>query len=162
MAGKLEKLAICQGLTTVELSTLEAIAVESSLKKGSRLFTEGEPGDALYVVVSGAVEITKKDQLLATLEAGAAVGEMSLIVEGETRSANAYAQSDVTLIKLPAAGFQKLLGQNDTGALKVVHNLAKVMSKRLSLINDKLVDSLGKKKKEELADFGKILNKWSF
>ena len=162
MASKIEKLAICQGLTATELAPLDAIAVESTLKKGTRLFGEGEAGDALYVVLSGVVEITKKDQLLASLEAGAAVGEMSLIVEGEKRSANAYAQSDVTLIKLPAAGFQKLLAHNDPGALKVVHNLAKVMSRRLALINDKLVDTLGKKKKEELADFGKILNKWSF
>jgi len=162
MASKLSNLAICQGLSAAELSALEKIAQESTLKKGGHLFKEGEPGDALYVVLSGSVDITKKEQTLATLEAGSAVGEMSLIVEGETRSASAAAQTDVTLLKLPAAAFQKLLAGNDTGALKVVHNLAKVMSKRLALINDKLVDSLGKKKKEELADFGKILNKWSF
>jgi len=37
------------------------------------------------------------------------------------------------------------------------------MSKRLALINVKLVDSLGGgKRKEELADFGRILNSWSF
>ena len=44
----------------------------------------------------------------------------------------------------------------------MVHNLAKVMARRLANLNDKLVDSLGKKKKEELADFGRILNEWSF
>ena len=68
MASKLEKLTICQGLTAGELVPLDAIAVESNLKKGTRLFGEGEAGDALYVVQSGVVEITKKDQLLASLE----------------------------------------------------------------------------------------------
>ena len=55
------------------------------------------------------------------------------------------------------------IGEDNIAALKVVHNLAQVMSKRLALINEKLVDSLGKtKKKEELADFSRILNRWSF
>lgn len=162
MPSKLEKLAICQGLSAAELPNLEQIAVESQQKKGSKLFDEGEPGDALYVVLEGKVDITRKAQLLATLEAGSAVGEMSLVVDGEVRSATAVAASDVKLLKLPAAGFRQLLAKNDPGALKLVHNLAKVMSKRLALLNDKLVDSLGKKKTEELADFGKILNKWSF
>ncbi len=162
MASKLASLAICQGLSAAELAPLEKIAQESQAKKGAKLFDEGQAGDGLYVVLEGAIDITKKQQQLAKLEAGAAVGEMILIVEGETRSATATASSDAKLLKLPATGFQQLLAKNDPGALKVVHNLAKVMARRLALLNDKLVDSLGKKKKEELADFGRILNEWSF
>jgi hypothetical protein len=46
----------------------------------------------------------------------------------------------------------------------VVANLAQVMSKRLSAINERLVSMSGGngKKKEELADFGKILTSWQF
>ena len=162
MGVKLESVAVCQGLSAAERGPLEQIAVESKVKQGDRLFDEGQVGDGLYVVMFGAVQITKKNQVLATLESGAAVGEMSLIVEGERRSASAVALTDVSLITLPAAAFRGLLAKNDPGALKVVLNLARVMSRRLAAINDKLVDSLGQKKKEELADFGKILNEWNF
>jgi hypothetical protein len=44
-----------------------------------------------------------------------------------------------------------------------VFNLAQVMSRRLLLMDEKLVDLLDKgKRKEELADFQKILSRWSF
>ena len=56
---------------------------------------------------------------------------------------------------------QKLLKGNSLAALKVFANLAQVLSRRLALINDKFVDSKGQKR-EELADFGKILNRWAF
>ena len=59
---------------------------------------------------------------------------------------------------------QKLLKADHVAALKVVANLAQVMSKRLAAINEKLVTSLGEKgkKREELADFNRILTRWDF
>ena len=62
---------------------------------------------------------------------------------------------------MPTKRVQKLLKANSLAALKVFANLAQVLSRRLALINDKFVDSKGKKR-EELADFGKILNRWAF
>ena len=59
--------------------------------------------------------------------------------------------------------FSKLLKANTVGALKVVHNLAQVLSRRLQLMDEKLVDLLDKgKRKEELAEFQRILSNWSF
>jgi flagellar motor switch protein FliM len=61
---------------------------------------------------------------------------------------------------------QKLIKGDHLAALKVVANLAQVMAQRLAAINDRLVGGDGKKKadpkKEELADFASILNRWSF
>ena len=153
--------AMCQGLSLSELNPIEKIAIESQVPKGTRLFDEGQVGDGLYLVLTGSIEVTKQGQVLATVESGAAVGEMSLVADGEKRSASAVALTGLTLIKLPASGFRALLAQNDPGALKVVLNLARVMSKRLAAINDKLIGSHSQKK-EELVDFGKILNAWNF
>ena len=159
---QLQGIPMCNGLSPAHVAELIAIAEEKAAKKGATLFREGEPGEALLVVLEGKVEVTKRGATLATLEAGSVLGEMSLL-GGDTRSATAVAATDVKYLAIANGPFQKLLGKENLAALKVVHNLAQVMSKRLALINEKLVDSLGKtKKKEELADFGRILNRWSF
>jgi len=159
---QLQGIPMCNGLSPANVAELIAIAEEKAAKKGATLFREGEPGDVLLVVLEGRVEVTKRDATLAMLEAGAVLGEMSLL-GGDTRSATAAAATDVKYLAIPNGPFQKLLAKENLAALKVVHNLAQVMSRRLAAINEKLVDSLGKpKKREELADFGRILNHWSF
>ena len=160
---KLQGIPVCKGLSSAEAKEVVAIADESSARTGAVLFKEGDAGDALLVLLEGQVEVTKRGASLAKLDAGSVLGEMSLL-DGDTRSATATALSDVKFLKISNARFQKLLNADNVGALKIVHNLAEVMSKRLALINEKLVDSLGKgpTKKEELADFGRILNRWSF
>ncbi|GEM_PF-1620774 len=159
---KLQGIPMCAGLTAADIEDLIAIAEEKSAKKGDKLFTEGEPGEVLMVVLEGKVEVTKREAPLATLEGGSVLGEMSLL-GGDTRSASAAAATDVKYLAIRNGPFQKLIAKDNIAALKIVHNLAKVMGKRLAMINEKLVDSLGKtKKKEELADFGRILNRWSF
>ncbi len=88
---------------------------------------------------------------------------MSLLGGNAARSATATALSDVKLLKIPSSRFSKLLRDENVAALKIVHNLAQVMSRRLLLMDEKLVEVLDKgKKKEELADFQRILNNWSF
>jgi CRP/FNR family transcriptional regulator, cyclic AMP receptor protein len=162
MLKQLQGIPMCNGLSPANIEELVAISEEKSAKKGSTLFKEGETGDVLLVVLEGKVAVTKREAVLATLEAGSVLGEMSLL-GGDTRSATAAAATDVKYLAIGKAPFQKLLAKDNLAALKVVHNLALVMSKRLAMINEKLVDSLGQpKKKEELADFGRILNRWSF
>ncbi len=80
------------------------------------------------------------------------------------RSRNtATATTDVKALTVPSKRVQKMLKADHVAALKVVSNLAQVMSKRLAAINERLVSmSGGGKKKEELADFGRILTTWQF
>ena len=168
LVKKLIQIPICRGLKEPEAGEIFEIAEETAAKKGDVLFHEGETGDALYVVLEGHVDVTKKTangtaQSLAKIGDGSVIGEMSLIGGNTARSATATAASDVKLLKIPATRFSKLLREENIAALKIVHNLAQVMSRRLLLMDEKLVDVLDKgKKKEELADFQRILNNWSF
>lgn len=168
LVKKLSHLPICRGLSEQEVGAVFDVAEEATVARGQHLFKEGDPGDALYVVLGGHLEITKRDrngseQVLAKLGEGSVVGEMSLLGGDATRSASALATSDLRLLKLPANRFSKLLRQEHVAALKMVHNLAQVMSRRLFLMDEKLVDLLDKgKRKEELADFHRILTNWSF
>ena len=159
---KLVKVAPFHGLKTAEAATFFDAAEEKAAKKGEVLFAEGDAGDALLVILDGQVKVSKKGVELATLDGPSVLGEMALL-GGEVRSATAKAIGELTYLRIPAKRVQDLLANDQLAALKVVSNLAMVMSRRLALINDKLVDSLGGgKRKEELADFGRILNRWSF
>lgn len=155
-------LPICAGLSPAQAAELVEIAEETQAPKGAVLFAEGTPGDALFVVLAGQVEVSKRGTALATLGAGSVLGEMGLL-GGEQRSATATALTDLTLLRIGSTRFQQRLAADNLAALKVTRNLAQVMSKRLAQINDKLVENLGKtQKKEELADFSRILTNWSF
>src|SRR5205807_1559603 len=103
--------------------------------KGDMLFREGEVGDSLYVVLEGSVEVTKKDkagkeQSLAKISDGSVIGEMSLVSGNAARSASAVALTDLKLLKVPAKRFSKLLSEDSVAALKIVHNVAQVLSRR--------------------------------
>ena len=163
---KLVQIPIFQGLTVPEAAEFFEVALEQTIEKGRTVFREGDEGDALYVILSGEVSITKKSVELATLSTHAVVGEMSLVSPGDTRSSTALAKTDIAVLKIPSKRVQKLIKGDHLASLKVVANLAQVMAQRLGAINDRLVSGDSKKKpeakKEELAEFAGILNRWSF
>ena len=164
LVKKLVQIPIFGGLTVSEAADFFEVAQETSIAEGTHLFREGDAGDALLVILEGEVTVTRKGVELAKLGKHHVLGEMSLMGEGEVRSATASALSDVKVLEVPSKRVQKMLKADHVGALKVVANLAQVMSKRLAAINERLVSVSGggAKKKEELADFGRILTTWQF
>jgi CRP/FNR family transcriptional regulator len=165
LVKKLVQIPIFGGLTVGEAAEFFEVAVETSVAKGATLFREGDDGDALLVILEGEVSVTRKSVELARLSKHTVLGEMSLVGEGEVRSATATALTDVKALTVPSKRVQKMLKADHIGALKVVANLAQVMSKRLAAINERLVAASGgggSRKKEELADFGRILTTWQF
>ncbi len=163
LVKKLVQIPIFGGLTVAEAAEFFEAAQETSIAKGANLFREGDDGDALLVILEGEVVVTRKGVELARLSRHNVLGEMSLMGEGEVRSATATALTDIKVLNVPSKRVQKMLKADHVAALKVVVNLAQVMSKRLAAINERLVViSGGGKKKEELADFGRILTTWQF
>ena len=162
-----------RGLSPAELQALGALAEEQRVARGQWVLREGDPGDALFVVLEGALEVTKQDALgiqtpVAMLAAGQVVGEMSLLDAGRVRSASAMASTDVRLLCLDGPRFRELLARGDVGALKVVANLARVMSQRLLAVTERLVDNLAQagetapRTRDDLKDLQGVLQRWSF
>lgn len=88
-------------------SELELVWIQG----GQTLFRQGDPGDALYLVVTGKMRVLNEDagdaQALAEIGRGGAVGEMALI-DGQPRSATVVAARDSQLAKLSKSGFERL------------------------------------------------------
>ncbi len=81
---------------------------EHLLETGQVLFSAGDPGERLFVVVEGAVDVVVGDKTLDQLRSGEAFGELSLL-EDKARSATVIADGESVLLSLGAAAFQNLL-----------------------------------------------------
>ena len=113
------------------------------LEEGKKLFEQGEPGDALYFLFKGALNISidlgNGDSLsVRTMRAGAVVGEMALFT-GAARSATALAKEDCTLCKLSVKTYRNLQKDHPT-QVGIFHTyIIQLMSDRLSRANREIV-----------------------
>ena len=97
---------------------------------GEKIFTSGDPGEAMYVVTAGQVDIIRYGTVLENVRPGGFFGEMALI-DGEPRSASAIAHGETEIVSVDEAGFRQLVQQQPGFALTVMRRLA-VRLRRIS------------------------------
>ena len=90
---------------------------------GQIIFREGEPGDVMYAVLEGEVEIVVQGQVIDTTGPGGIVGEMALIDAGP-RSATVKAATPCTLVPVSQRRFTFLVQQTPFFALQVMRIMA--------------------------------------
>jgi len=90
---------------------------------GDTVFSEGEPGDSMYVVVSGTAEISVRGKRVETAKTGTIFGEMALI-DNSPRSATVVAVEDCSLIAINATRFSALTREAPDFALHVMRAMA--------------------------------------
>jgi CRP-like cAMP-binding protein len=133
-----------QRLSSLEINFLTSLSREKKLKPGEVLFREGDPGDAMYVVLDGRVRISKMipgagEEALAILERGDYFGEMALI-DRQLRSALAKAHDGgAVVLAIPEEVVEGLLDMRRVSSLRLLHILCGLVAKRLREIDDKLV-----------------------
>ena len=137
------------GLKSQEKADIVAFGEPMSVKQGTCIVREGELGDALFLLSSGAVEVvtgegTPEERVLTTLSggtslqagyAGAFFGEMALI-DIEPRSATVRAATDVELVRLCARKLREYYAENRDAQLTMITNMARILSRRLRLLSE--------------------------
>src|SRR5712692_8321300 len=121
MAAKRKRQLRLGDLSPEALAALEAVAEPVELAGGEILFRQGDPGDAVYVVVRGRLRVLAEDGsragFVAEIGPGETAGEMALLTGGP-RTATVAAARDSELLRISRPGFeaayasspQKLLG----------------------------------------------------
>jgi CRP-like cAMP-binding protein len=98
-----------------------------SFATGTVLFREGEPGNEMYVIQSGRVQLTwriqQEERILAVLPPGEFFGEMA-IVNGRPRSATATVIEDAKLLVLDSRTFEAMIRGNSEIAVRLIRKLA--------------------------------------
>ena len=101
---------------------------------GHIFFSLGEPGDVMYVVVSGEVEIVIREKIIETVRTGGVFGEMALI-DSHQRSAGARARTTVQAAVIDHEQFLYLVRTHPSFSIEVMN----VMADRLRLLNEALL-----------------------
>lgn len=123
----LRKVSLFAELSPVDLKQLAAIAGEHLFHDGEHIAREGEPGDEMFVIVSGEVVVRVSSEdgeevLLAVRQPGEAVGEMS-IISHEPRTASLVAKGDVRALCLEKKPFETMLRERPDVSLAVMRVL---------------------------------------
>ena len=100
---------------------------------GQTIFSEGDAGDLMYVVIDGEVDLLVKGKLVEQLAAGGALGEMALIGKS-ARSATAIARTACTLAPIDEKRFKFLVQQTPNFALQ----LMRIIAERLRRMDERL------------------------
>ncbi|BCJ27570.1 MULTISPECIES: Crp/Fnr family transcriptional regulator [Actinocatenispora] len=127
----------------VDPEAAEALAKDLDIvefRKGDVVFTEGEPGDSLYIVLSGKVKLGRRaadgrQNLIAIMGPSDMVGELSLFDPGP-RTATGTAVTDLRLARLRKAAMRPWL----TNRPEIAEQLLRVLARRLRRTNDSLAD----------------------
>ena len=95
----LESAELFRNLKTHELRALRQVTLEREFMGGQEIFREGDPGDGVYLIKNGQVEISsvvnQSRRVFSQIGPGGLLGEMA-VIEHRPRSATATAVKDTT------------------------------------------------------------------
>jgi CRP-like cAMP-binding protein len=140
-------------LNAAELSQVVHIMQVKRLRPDHLVFSEGDPGDAWYILYEGEVEVVKGfrsfassaanadpvGKVIAVIGPGGCFGEMA-ILDGSPRSASVRPRVESTAFRFPRASFGELLRQGNLAAYKLVHQMALVLAARQRSTTTRLVE----------------------
>lgn len=126
--------ALFPGITPGAVANLGDALEWMWLPAGAMLLHEGDPGDALYFVLSGRLRVFTRDQAgtnltLGEVTAGESVGEMALLTSAP-RSASARVLLDSTLLRLSRPAFEQLLEEHPASMGVFRHLMLERMARR--------------------------------
>lgn len=110
------------GMTSEDLYPVGQIATVVDLEPGQPAVRQGDPGDAVYVVESGTLEVKQDGRKLKEVTRGAVFGEMALL-DGGARSASVEAATRARVLRIPRAEFDVLLDEYPEIARGIIRTL---------------------------------------
>ena len=103
---------------------------------GTTIFSQGEPRDLMYIVLSGEIDLQRGGRTFEQLSAGALVGEMAMI-DNAPRSATAIAKTNCRLVPIDEKRFEFMIEERPSFALHVM----RVLAERVRRTNERVASS---------------------
>jgi CRP-like cAMP-binding protein len=116
-----------------DLEELAAVVEERRIEAGANVFKEGDAGDAVYLIVKGAVTVftgglgtDRPERILSELGPGACIGEMA-VLDAAPRSATVRASQRTRTLRVPGEGFKRVMSERPEMSEAIVAELVKRM-----------------------------------
>lgn len=132
-------LSFCQHLSRDELMKVLRYVHEVQLLPGAVVFREGEEGQDLFLVVSGALQVEVGRQPVNQLGPGAHFGEIAL-VSGQPRSATVVAKEPTRLLRLSREDFYDLSQRDQGVAVKMLWSFAQTLAGRVTGLSKEVAE----------------------
>ncbi len=133
----LREIPMFSKLSPEDLEKIAEIAHEQLFLSRSTLCREGDPGNTLFIIVSGRVDVIisagKKENVIASRGPGEFVGEMA-ILESMPRSATLKARGEVRVLVIDGDSFNSILMDRPEVAVSVLRH----MSGRVRQLNERI------------------------
>ena len=143
----LQRAPLFEGFSATGLKVFAAIAVERTLEAGSRLFAEGEAGEAMYVVKSGALRLVQRgekgERQVGTVGPGDHVGALALLAP-DVRLVTASAAVATEVVELGRRAFFKVAQEKPQACLKLALLIAADLARRVGENRTALSEALSR------------------
>jgi CRP/FNR family cyclic AMP-dependent transcriptional regulator len=138
----LSRISLFSALQPSYLRRIANLGIEEDYGLNAIIFKEGAQGDKMYLILSGAVRISRQvpgmgEEALAVLRAGTHFGEMALI-DDFPRSADAVAHEACRLFVVRKEDMEDLLFVDRDLAYDLLWSFVRTLSSRLRETNDKM------------------------
>lgn len=131
---ELSGLFLFQLLTMEEIEETGSFLKQHSYKIGDNIFSEGDKGNAMYIVVSGTVKITKKingrEKELINLGPGDFFGEIALF-DYVSRTANAVSSEESSVLEITRSSFNDFFSKRPQICAKILYQMVAELARRL-------------------------------
>ena len=121
-----------------EIEAVVALARPLELARGAWLFAAGEPADACFLVVRGAVEVLSRNGRMERRVAIAGPGELVgylAALDSAAHAASARVRDRATLLELPAGAFARLYGDGSRTSVRLQHAIHASLLRSLARTN---------------------------
>jgi len=143
--GALRRVKIFADLTDEQLANLNRFITVSPVRQWAEIVKQGEPGDAMYLLLEGEVRvrlmIAGKETTLTTMGPGEFFGEISLFDDGP-RSADIVANKDSVLLKIGIDNFHKLVAAHPDIGAPLLLAIGRTLTSRIRADNKRYRDSI--------------------
>jgi len=143
MRALIPKCRLLENFSGAEVLLLAHFMVVYKAEPGVEIIREGDGGDFMLMLVEGKVEVHKRDrwntpQLIAVVEAGKTLGEMSMI-DGEPRFATCVAAEPTVLAVLDRENLARIIVEQPMLGAKILMELVLMLSQRLRTTSGRLL-----------------------
>ena len=136
----LRRLPLFASMSEADLEQFHAQAQTLRLPAQHLLIEEGTPGDALYILLNGQLEVSKfaagHDIKLDVRRPGEVVGEMSLL-DNSPRGASVRTLTETEVLMISKEVFERVLRDSSTAALAILHTVTQRLRQNEALLHEK-------------------------
>ena len=127
----LRRMPLFQHLTYKEILRLLNVTTVREYAPGEKIIEEGTPGDEIFIILRGKIQLHKNDAFITHLERGAHIGEMALVDRGSRARPARRPRSARALLGLKRRDFYEIIRKEPQLSAKLLWAFVQVLTERL-------------------------------